>query len=335
MRKYVKNSSFLIGSLFILLLLIFSFIYTFYLKDIIKKPPTLLYDQNGKLLATYPYPPSLRFLFGVDRQGQDVFWLVIDGAKYTILLAMIVSFLRVLFGMLFGIIYGVYLQKFKFIFQALERAFRFVPAVLLVLLFFQVNFITPMGQGMTMLISQIILLTVVALPPLTNIIGNEVSFYSKNDFITSSKLMGGSNIWIIRRHVIPFLKSRLLLLYVQQVIQVLLLLVHLGVFHLVVGGSFSVNTIDGNSVTVSLSNEWSGLIGLSYVELMLDKWIVIGPSIGFILTILAFTLIKKGIENANLSPQKTGKKEKHSTIQLSNNTSLDFSFAFKGVKENH
>ncbi|WP_088044259.1 peptide ABC transporter permease [Bacillus sp. EAC] len=325
MKKYLKNSSFLIGSLFILLLLSFSFIYSLYLKDIIQPPPTFLYNQEGRVVDTFPFPPSLHYLFGVDRHGRDVFWSVIDGAKYTILFAILIGFFRVLFGMIFGVIYGVYLQRFRFLFQAFERAFRFVPAVFLVFLFFKVNFINPTSDGFTLLISQLMLITIVALPPLTSVVGNEVNFYQKNEFITSSRIMGGSKLWVIRKHIIPFLRSRLLLMFVQQIIQVLLLMVHLGVFSLVIGGSQIVNTGE-REVTVSLSNEWSGLIGLSYAELMLDKWIVIGPSIGFVLTILAFTLIKKGIENPTVRLKDTNSIRKRLSKKAIHELVMDFSF---------
>lgn len=263
MKKYLKSRSFLVGSLFIVVLLIVSFIYSFYLKKLIQPPPTFFYNEEGRVIDTFPFPPSLRFLLGVDRHGRDVFWSVIDGAKYTILFAIIIGCFRVFFGMLFGVIYGVYLQKFRFLFHAFERACRFVPAVFLVFMFFNVNFFSPTSSGLTLLISQIMVLTIVALPPITSVIGNEVNFYQKNEFITSTRIIGGSKFWVIRKHIIPFLRSRLLLMFVQQIIQVLLLLVHLGVFKMVIGDSQIVNTGE-RDVTVSLSNEWSGLIGLSY-----------------------------------------------------------------------
>ncbi|MEH7349609.1 peptide ABC transporter permease [Gottfriedia acidiceleris] len=325
MKNYLKSSSFLIGSLFIIGLLIVSFMYSFYLKKLIQPPPTFIYNSEGRVIDTFPFAPSLQYLFGVDRHGRDVFWSVIDGAKYTILFAFIIGFFRVFLGMLFGVIYGVYLQRFRFLFQAFERACRFVPAVFLVFLFFKVNFISPTSNGLSLLISQIILLTVVALPPLTSVIGNEVNFYQKNEFITSTRIMGGSNFWVIQKHIIPFLRSRILLMFVQQIIQVLLLMVHLGVFNLVIGDSQIVNTGE-REVTVSLSNEWSGLIGLSYAELMLDKWIVIGPSIGFILTILAFTLIKKGIESLIVGNKEKVPLRKRSSKKVKNEIMMDFSF---------
>ncbi|PGS51212.1 hypothetical protein [Bacillus sp. AFS041924] len=118
-------------------------------------------------------------------------------------------------------------------------------------------------------------------------------------------------------------------MFVQQIIQVLLLLVHLGVFKLIVGGSLIVNTGE-REVTVSLSNEWSGLIGLSYAELMLDKWIVIGPCIGFVLTIIAFTLIKKEIEKPRLMKVKSKNGKEHVTSKQANSReNYDFNFVHK------
>jgi peptide/nickel transport system permease protein len=67
-------------------------------------------------------------------------------------------------------------------------------------------------------------------------------------------------------------------------------------------------------VALSLSNEWSGLIGLSYREMMLDQWIVIGPCVAFVVAIFAFKLMGKGLEQviAEKGKRKQRKKQRSS-----------------------
>lgn len=106
-KRLFKNPSFLAGFFFIGLLLLLSFVYPFLIKPHLELPPSMLY-KDGKLVDLPPYPPSWTYLFGVDRFGGDVFWMVIDGAKYTILIAVFVGVLRIFLAVGGGIIYAFY-----------------------------------------------------------------------------------------------------------------------------------------------------------------------------------------------------------------------------------
>ncbi|ODG93393.1 MULTISPECIES: ABC transporter permease subunit [Bacillaceae] len=337
MKKGWTRYPFLASLFFLIGLVTFSFLYTYFLKDHIKAPPKLLYDGNGKMIKGLPFPPSLDYPFGVDRFGHNLFWSVIDGAKYTILIGLFVSFLRVGLGVCFGIFYGIYLKKMRSFFTTFERAFRFIPAILLVMLFFDVNLFNNATKGFSYIASIIIWLTVVALPSLIQVIGNEVSHFNKEDFITASRAMGATKFRIIQKHVMPFLRSRILLMIVQQMISVLLLLVHLGVVRVFVGGSTTIYLDSVNSVTLPNTNEWSSLIGVSYQELMLDQWIVFGPSIAFILTLLACNVMKRmlqGAEERVVTPkteQTTLKESKQ--IKKSDFTFVDVVVRNKNIKE--
>ncbi|MGG2028837.1 ABC transporter permease subunit [Gottfriedia sp. S16(2024)] len=298
MKKGWTRFPFLVSLFFLIGLVAFSFLSKYVLKVQIIIPTTLLHDINGNMIKALPFPPSFDFPLGVDRRGKNLFWAVIDGARYTILIGLAVSLLRVGLGVCLGVFYGIYLKKMRTFFTTFERAFRFIPAILLVMLFFDVNLFSDATKGFTSIVSIIFWLTVVALPSLVHVVGNEVSHFSKEDFITASRAMGSTKFRVIRKHVMPFLRSRILHMIVQQMISILLLLVHLGVFRVFVGGStkFCYDTV--NCTRVPHSNEWSALIGVSYQELMLDQWIVFGPSIAFILTLLACNVMKRMLEGA-------------------------------------
>ncbi|KQL32863.1 hypothetical protein AN960_23120 [Bacillus sp. FJAT-25509] len=337
MNKSWKRLPFLFSLLFLVGLVIFSFLYTLVLKDHIKDPPVLLYDGNGNITKARPFPPSFDFPFGVDRFGHNLFWSVIDGAKYTILIGLSVSLLRVGLSVCFGIIYGIYLQKMRQFFTTFERAFRFIPAILLVLLFFDVNLFGNSTKGFSYIASIVIWLTIVALPSLVHVVGNEVIHFNREDFITASRAIGATKFRIIRKHVMPFLRTRALLMIVQQMISVLLLLVHLGIVRVFVGGRHIIQIDSVRTVIFPATYEWSALIGVSYQELMLDQWIVFGPSIAFILTLLACNVMKRmleGTEEKVVVPivGKTHKKE-IKQLKKSNFTFAEAVVINKDIKE--
>ncbi len=295
MKALFRNPFFLSGFVIVLLLIVSSFLYSFVLKDYIPDPPRLVYGEGRRLIDAPPYPPSLKHPFGVTRQTEDVFWKVIDGAKYTIGIALIVSLLRVFLSLIGGIIHAFYLQFLNPVIDAFVRVFRAIPTVFLVMLFLLVENYN-IRSGM-------VILTVVAIPPLANVIQVEIKQFLKNDFITCSRTLGASNCWLLFKHVMPYLRTRLILFYAQQIVQTLFVIVQLGAFQVILGGLKDVSADDISDVSnphLSKTNEWSGVIGLSYRELMLDKWIVVGPCIGFVVAIFAFNLIVKGVEQSSV-----------------------------------
>ncbi|QKE72475.1 ABC transporter permease subunit [Arthrobacter citreus] len=327
--KIKKYLPILIGSFIILGLIIFSFIYTYFIKDTLKPPPSLLYNAKGRLIDTTGYPPSLKYIFGVDRFGRDVFWMVIDGAKYTLTIAIIVGLMRVVFGGILGAFFGFVNGKWLKIIEPIINAFRFVPAVIILFPFFVLlNDVSEVTKEKTIAI-QLSLLIIISIPVLMNSIGEEVRDYLKNDFITSSKIIGARNRWIRRKHVIPYLRSRVLLLFVQQTIQTLFLLTQLAVFKLFIGGVKILSIDIGVDRPMSKANEWSAMIGANYIELSIDTWVIVGPSIAFIVSIFAFNLIKLGIERLMEDQGPTIKKNQSIEEKLFYPELDDFDFVNK------
>ncbi len=57
--------------------------------------------------------------FGSDRFGEPIFLQILDGAKFTILFAITISLLRILFGTCIGIFLSLYLCKIQEIFPSM------------------------------------------------------------------------------------------------------------------------------------------------------------------------------------------------------------------------
>lgn len=74
-----------------------------------------------------PFSPSLQFLLGTDRKGYDLLHLVIEGAKWTIGISILIAALRMVIGVFFGVILGTYVK----------RGFSKIEAFLIVLRLFR------------------------------------------------------------------------------------------------------------------------------------------------------------------------------------------------------
>jgi peptide/nickel transport system permease protein len=308
LKKLVKNKKLFIGCSFILLLLLFSFVYSLFLHNIISQPPDAIYGEDHRLVDVPPYPPSKEHPLGVDRYGEDILWKVIDGAKYTIMVAFIVSVIRITISLFGSILFVMFLHRLTFIIESFIRAFRFIPGVILAYIFFMTIKSDTGISNLTLITQQVLVLGFIGGIPLTGYLATELRGFLKNDFIKCSQSLGATKSWLIRKHIMNYLRPRLLILFAQQVVQSLLILVHLGVFQMIIGKVKTLKFMNGissaDSVTLSLSNEWSGLIGLSYRELMLNQWIVVGPSVAFVLTIYSFRLIEKGLKETLEGPEQ-------------------------------
>lgn len=292
-KKLLKNPFFTIGFLFLFILLVTSLLYPSWIKPHLEPPPMLMYE-DGNLVDTPAYPPSLKYPFGVDRTGEDTFWNVIEGAKYTLFIAALIGILRMFLGMGTGILYGLYHQRLSWVVEPLTRAFRFIPAILIAMMFFISE------SGLDIILKQCLMLSLITFLPLTSVIGDELRYYLKNEFIDASRLLGGSKWWIVKVHIKNHFRPRMIVILLQQIAQSLVLLVQLGAFLFVIGGYEMIDLgTPGNpyDVATSLSNEWSGMIGLSYHELRYNKWIVLGPSLGFVLSLFSLNLMLRGIQS--------------------------------------
>ncbi len=307
MTKLRKSPPFIIGFLFLFILIVTSLLYPAWIKPNLEPPPELVYE-DGVLVDKPPYPPSLKYPLGVDRIGQDTFWNVIEGAKYTLFIAAFIGILRMFLGIGTGILYGLYRQRFSWAIEPLTRAFRFIPTILIAMMFFVSE------EGFDVIFKQCLMLSIITFLPLTSVIGNELRYYLNNEFIHASRLLGGTKWWIVKVHISHHLRPRMIVILLQQIAQSLVLLVQLGAFLFVIGGYEMLDLGppgDPYNVATSLSHEWSGMIGLSYQELRYNKWIVLGPSLGFVLSLFSLNLMLRGIQNVLTDRSSIKKTAEH------------------------
>ncbi|WLD92591.1 ABC transporter permease subunit [Alkalihalobacillus sp. AL-G] len=299
--KLLKQPQFLIGSFIMGAMILISFtLHHFYSAP--EQVPYLYKD--GELVGVAPFTPSQVPPFGTDRFGRNLLFLLFDGAKYTILIAFGIAIIRVAVSGIFSIFYNHYSKKLRPVFEDIFESTLFVPTSILAyiliapLVFQQVD----SGKSFTeILVIQCIILVLIGVPPLVSTLSKDMSSIMKKEYISSTFTLGAKPGYVYRRHVLPEMASRFLLVVAQQIISVLLLLAHLGVLLVFLGGGQTFTTGDifnVSDVLVSMSGEWSGLIGSNYKEVMLKPHIVLIPLGFFGLTIFAMNLVINGIQNS-------------------------------------
>lgn len=312
MRKYKKT---IIGTTLLLLLLILSILYPLYgPKDF--NHQVLVKNEQGEILGRAPFPPSEQHILGTNRNGEDIHWLLLYGAKYTLVSTLGVAVLRVVLGGVFGIFLSLWAPFFKSYVKDFFLTFRYVPSILIAIILM----IPLVGDFNDVAVSsivsyQIIILIFIGFPSVTIFASDVIDELLKTSFVQSSKLMGAGKLHIVRKQLMPYIRSYGILFTVQQFISTLHITMQLGLFGMFLGGRNRAGVMgyDEPEKPATISNEWAGLIGQNFSEFLPAPWSILSPVIGFFVVIVIVNIIKKELEE-NLYSIKVVKKKKKKAI---------------------
>jgi peptide/nickel transport system permease protein len=322
----VRNFYILLGSSFIVGVLLASCINGVFFDGEIRQTQAIYVDAYPVDAA--PFKPSQNFWLGTDTNGRHLLHVIIEGAKYTIGLGIIIAVFRMFFSFVLGTIYALYLQKYQRVLSALSNAFQYIPVVLLAYFLLR-PVLNQAFEGFqyslaTRVWYEIILLILLALPTVSLVIGNEISIILRKEFIQTAKTLGASSFFILRKHVIVHIYRRLLIIFTQQVIQVLLILAHLGLFELYLGGT-KIDYSIMQAAPITTTYEWSGLIGDYFDLFIVYPWIPLVPIGAFTLTIFSLNLIVKGLEK-NMIPETATKTKRLKQLETKKVALKEFNF---------
>ncbi|MEK0224733.1 ABC transporter permease [Bacillus proteolyticus] len=325
MWSYLKRDKrFWIGGLFLTILMVLSIGNTVFNDGNIHQV-ILQYDKTG-YPEVPPFPPSTQFLFGTDRSGYDLLNLIIEGAKWTIGFAILVAILRMMLGIIVGFLLGAYVKRgFKKI-EAFFDSFTIVPMVMIcyfilseVLIYENGTIPAPFYQR---LLFQLAVIVILSVPTLSLYVANEVRKMQTEEFVDAAKVLGGGKLYIVVKHILPHLVPTFIIMLMQQFVQTLTLLLHLGLLYLFFGGT----VLYGDGAD-SVTHEWTGLIGMYYKSLSSDTWIPMIPIIFFSLTVLAANKITDSIQDSlerNRTDSISVKNTNKNVLQVPDNELFTF-----------
>jgi peptide/nickel transport system permease protein len=319
-----------------------SIVYSHYVPDY-KKPILIIrYDENNRPIDTPPIAPFKDMPFGTDRFGVSMLHKVIDGAKYTLGAAFLIAIFRILLGAFFGLILSQFPKNVLRVMSKFFESFYYAPATIVayLILYPVLQIFTWSIPKSEQIIFSGILLVLIAIPPVMITVASETSKYLENEFISSVKILGGGRFHILRKHVLPFLKPRLSILYSQQVISTLLLLAHLGVLKVFIGGMniITLDPLENNTLPVAMIHEWSSMIGAYIYELRGNKWVIYAPLAGFAIAILSMNFMveamkRQYLDQAAYTSQKRLFRKKKNPVAVKTLTNEQFERIMKTGSE--
>lgn len=328
MRKYKIT---VIGTAFLMLLLLASLLYPLYGPADFNHR-ILIKDDLGNVIGRAPFPPSSEHLLGTNRNGEDMHLLLLYGAKFTLIAAFGVAVLRVILGGIVGMVLSLWAPFFKNSFKDFFLTFRYIPSVLIAIFLMIPVFGVAKGTSISTVVTyQIIILTFIGFPSVTQLAMEITDQLLKTSFVQSSLLMGAGRLHLIKRQLWPYLRSYGIFFVVQQLISVLHIMMQLGIFGGFLGGQnqSGVFGYEDPPKPASLSNEWAGLIGQNFTDFMLAPWTIFTPVAGYFIVIVIVNMIKKELEEnlIGLQPVKMSKaKHRKGRIEEKSISAGDFTF---------
>jgi peptide/nickel transport system permease protein len=246
---------------------------------------------EGRVIVAPPSPPSPVYLLGTNKKGNDILTILLHGARWTVFSTTILAFLKLLSGTAWGIL----------------RAFRppnplatvsAGPMNALPLVVFLYFILAPISKNfpfspMILVIIFGVVITIFGTPAIAISLEAAAREQMEQEYFTAALAAGASGPYLIRHHLMPFLKERLVILFVTETTLTLNTIGQMGIFSIFLGGtveSFNPPTLN------SRLHEWAGLVGQSRFNIFSNQWILLPPLAAYIITVLGLFLLSEGLQ---------------------------------------
>lgn len=142
-------------------------------------------------------PPSFQHYLGTDQLGRDIFQLSLQGASYSLALAVGVRILTVGIGLLIGGLAGFFGGWIDLVLMRLVDIMLAFPDLLLAIGF-------SVAFGEPTVLSLAIVLTLVSWPSTARIVRSQVISVKEQQFVEAAYAVGGSGLHILGKHIFPW-----------------------------------------------------------------------------------------------------------------------------------
>lgn len=185
LKRFKKNKRALIGF----------YITAFFILLAICSPWISPYDPFEYNMEALLQPPSMEHLFGTDQFGRDVLSRIIHGSRISLMIGVIGVGISIIIGVSLGTIAGYFGGIIDSIIMRVMDILMAFPGFLLAL-----AIISILGPSMN---NVMIAIGIFSIPVFARIMRSSVISIKYKEFIEASKSLGGSNLFIIMKHVIP------------------------------------------------------------------------------------------------------------------------------------
>jgi len=159
-------------------------------------------NPNQMELGSILLPPDISDWFGKDDYGRSILFRLVEGFKNSVEIIFFVTVLTSFIGVSLGTLAGYFGGKLDALVYFIINLFMSFPGILLAIAFAAM---LPAGK-----INLIIALSAGGWVGYARLARAQTLLVKNYDFIKASELMGGSDLWKISRHILPAIRTPLI-----------------------------------------------------------------------------------------------------------------------------
>jgi len=219
--------------------------------------------------------PCWKYPFGTDHMGRSILARVMYGARYSMLIGIVVVGISTVVGTFLGAIAGYYGGKVETIIMRFVEIFLMIPSVLMAIIF-----VAAFGLSLPHLMIALGLATV---PHFARNARASVMTVCGNEYVEAARAIGVSNFKIIFKHVLPNALSSIL---VQASTRVASAITQAAMFSFL-----------GLGVPSPLP-EWGAMLSDARPFMREYPYMILFPGLAIMITVLAINLVGDGVRDA-------------------------------------
>lgn len=237
------------------------------------------YDPQEQRLANRLQPPSLvtergRYILGTDNLGRDLLSRIIYGSRISLLVGAATVVLAGLFGCTVGAIAGYFGEMVDEVINKTTEIFLAFPFLLLA-----IAIMAFLGQGVFNLILALVLSRWVQY---CRVVRGEVLSLREREFVQAARALGGKDLYIIARHVLPNTLPSVMV--IATFAMAIVIIAEASLSFLGLGVPPSVPT-------------WGSMLSEGRSYMYRAPWLTIFPGMAIFITVLGINLLGDGLRD--------------------------------------
>lgn len=220
-------------------------------------------------------PPSSTYWLGTDNFGRDLLTRILYGARISLLVGIVPSFISLMIGAVMGIISGFYGGRIDFIIMRLADTMIAFPSLLLAMVVMYT-----LGAN---LFNIFIALSLVGWAGVARVVRSQTLALKEKEFIEAARAVGTTRAKIMVRHIFPNIVPTLIVLFSLSIPEAIMW-----------ESSLSFLGVGVQPPEAS----WGLLVAKGKEYLFASPLVAIMPGVAILITVLAFNFIGDGLRDA-------------------------------------
>ncbi len=238
-----------------------------------------------------------RFLLGTDNVGHDVLSQVIYGARTSMVVGFIPTFITVLVGTVIGLAAGYVGGQVDNLLMRLTDIVYAFPGLLFFIIVMSALRDTFIGELLNGLLLLFVALSIVNWVGVARLVRGQVLSLRRRDFVDAARVVGAGDMRIMTRHILPNSLAPIIVVGAFQIPSAIITEATLGFLGLGIRPASDPKAI--------FQTSWGMLLLWGRDAMRGQPWLLTGPAICIATIMLAFTFVGDGLRDA-LDPMMKG-----------------------------